>query len=144
MPRRITLDFRDIFSEGFAFDTITATADVAKGVLHTKDFIMKGPSAQVGMSGDIDLTQETQKLKVRVIPSVGDSLSVAGLMLAHPIAGVATFLAQRLFKDPLGRAFAFEYSVTGTWSDPKVEKVAHETPAGTTRDQPGGVSGDQQ
>ena len=137
LPRRITLDFRDIFSDGFAFDTITGTAAVAKGVLHTKDFVMRGPSAQVGMSGDIDLAQETQALRVRVVPSVGDSLSVAGLMLANPIAGVASFLAQRLLKDPLGQAFAYEYNVSGTWADPKVEKVARETPAGTTRDQPG-------
>lgn len=125
LPRRITLDFRDVFSDGFAFDTITATAAVAKGMLRTQNFLMLGPSAQVAMSGNIDLVHETQALKVRVVPSVGDSLSVAGLvMLANPIAGVASFLAQRLLKDPLGQAFAFEYAVSGTWADPKVEKVA--------------------
>ncbi len=124
LPRRITLDFRDIFSDGFAFDTITGTAVVAKGVLRTQDFLMRGPSAQVAMSGNIDLAQETQSLKVRVVPSVGDTLSVAGLvLLANPITGVASFLAQRLFKDPLGQAFAFEYAVSGTWADPKVVKV---------------------
>ena len=124
LPRRITLDFRDIFSDGFAFDTITGTAVVAKGVLRTQDFLMRGPSAQVAMSGNIDLAQETQVLKVRVVPSVGDTLSVAGLlMLANPITGVASFLAQRLLKDPLGHVFAFEYAVTGTWADPKVEKL---------------------
>jgi uncharacterized protein YhdP len=143
LPRRITLDFRDIFSEGFAFDTITATAAVAKGVLHTQDFAMRGPSAQVAMFGDIDLARETQALRVRVVPSLGDSLSVAGgLMLANPIAGVATFLAQRLFKDPLGQAFAYEYSVTGSWDDPKVAKLARETPAGTSRAQPDVVPGE--
>jgi uncharacterized protein (TIGR02099 family) len=130
LPRRITLDFRDIFSEGFAFDKITGTASVAKGVLHTQDFAMSGPSAQVAMAGDIDLAQETQALRVRVVPSVGDSLSVAGLvLLANPITGVASFLAQRLFKDPLGQVFAFEYAISGTWADPKVEKV----PRGTAR-----------
>ncbi|MBE0620263.1 MAG: TIGR02099 family protein [Burkholderiales bacterium] len=145
LPRRITLDFRDIFSEGFAFDTITGTATVANGVLHTKDFAMRGPSAQVAMSGTIDLAQETQSLRVRVVPSVGDSLSVAGgLMLANPIAGVASFLAQRLFKDPLGQAFAFEYAVSGSWADPKVEKLARETPAGMTPDPSGGTAGQSQ
>jgi len=142
LPRRITLDFRDIFSEGFAFDNITGTAAISKGVLHTKDFIMHGPSAQVAMSGDIDLARETQVLRVRVVPSVGDSLSVAGIMLAHPIAGAAAFLAQRVFKDPLGRAFAYEYSVTGTWEDPKVAKLARETPAGTSRAQPDVLPGE--
>jgi uncharacterized protein (TIGR02099 family) len=129
LPRRITLDFRDIFSEGFAFDTISATAAVAGGVMRTQDFVMHGPAARVGMSGDIDLVQETQSLSVRVVPSVGDSLSVAGLvLLANPITGVASFLAQRLFKDPLGQAFAYQYAVTGSWADPKVEKIAREQP----------------
>ena len=139
LPRRITLDFRDIFSGGFAFDTMSGTATVAKGVLHLQDFVMQGPAAHVAMSGNIDLVQETQALKVRVVPSVGDSLSVAGLlMLAHPIAGVASFVAQRLLKDPLGQAFAYEYLVTGDWADPKVEKVARETPAGSTHAPPPG------
>jgi uncharacterized protein YhdP len=124
LPRRISLDFRDVFSDGFAFDTMTGTGVVANGILRTHDFAMRGPSAQVAMSGNFDLVQETQALKVRVVPSVGDSLSIAGLMLAHPIAGVASFLAQRLLKDPLGQAFAFEVAVSGTWADPKVEKVA--------------------
>lgn len=135
LPRRMTLDFRDIFSEGFAFDTITGTAAVAKGVLRTQDFSMNGPSAQVAMSGNIDLAQETQVLKVRVVPSVGDSLSVAGLvLLANPITGVASFVAQRLLKDPLGQAFAFEYAVSGTWADPKVEKIKREQQSGAAID----------
>ena len=143
LPRRITLDFRDIFSGGFAFDTMSGTATVAKGVLHLQDFVMQGPSAHVAMSGDIDLVQETQALKVRVVPSVGDSLAVAGgLMLANPIAGVASFLAQRLLKDPLGQVFAYEYLVTGSWADPKVEKVERETPAGSTHAPPAGSPGD--
>ncbi len=143
LPRRITLDFRDIFSEGFAFDTITGTAAVAKGVLHTQDFVMRGPAAQVAMSGNIDLAEETQALRVRVVPSVGDSLAVAGgLMLANPIAGVASFLAQRLFKDPLGQAFAYEYLVTGSWADPKVEKLARGQQNGAAGALPGGAAGE--
>ena len=131
LPRRITLDFRDVFSAGFAFDTIAGSAAVAKGVLRTQDFLMRGPSAQVAMSGSIDLARETQALKVRVVPSVGDTLSVASLiLLAHPVTGIASFLAQRLLKDPIGQAFAFEYAVTGPWADPKVEKVARTPPGG--------------
>jgi uncharacterized protein (TIGR02099 family) len=137
LPRRITLDFRDIFSDGFAFDKITGTATIAKGVLRTQDFAMIGPSAQVAMKGDIDLAQETQTLRVRVVPSVGDAISVAGLVfLANPITGVASFLAQRLFKDPLGQVFAFEYAISGNWADPKVEKVSRGV-------QPGAENGKQ-
>ena len=35
----------------------------------------------------------------------------------------AAWLAQKILKDPLGQMFAFEYGITGSWSDPKVEKL---------------------
>lgn len=128
----ITLDFREMFGEGFAFDALSGHASITKGVMNTEDFTMKGKAAQVSMSGQIDLAHETQKLKVRVVPSIGDSFSsVAGLVLANPIAGLGAMLAQRLLKDPLGQVFAYEYTVTGTWADPKAEPVAREVPAGS-------------
>jgi uncharacterized protein YhdP len=36
LPRRITLDFRDVFSEGFAFDAIGGQFAVARGVMDTR------------------------------------------------------------------------------------------------------------
>ena len=35
LPRRITLDFRDVFSEGFLFDTITGTFRIERGLATT-------------------------------------------------------------------------------------------------------------
>ena len=123
LPRRIALDFRDVFSKGFQFDTIAAGFAVKQGIMNTRDFRMKGPAAEVEITGDVDLARETQKLQVKVIPELGSTAStVVGLV--NPIAGVATMLAQRLLKNPLGQAFAFNYAVSGGWSDPKVEKLA--------------------
>ncbi|MDP2823530.1 MAG: YhdP family protein [Sulfuritalea sp.] len=122
LPRRITLDFRDVFSEGFAFDNIGGRFAVSRGVMETKDLEIKGPSAKVLMSGTVNLGAETQNLKVRVQPAVGESIAV-GAMIANPVAGAMVWAAQKLFKDPLDQAFAFEYAVTGSWADPKVEKL---------------------
>ena len=128
LPRRVTLDFRDIFSDGFAFDSIAGQFAVARGVMETKDLQIKGPSAKVLMSGTVNLTAETQNLKVRVQPAVGESLAV-GAMIANPLAGAIAWAAQKIFKDPLDQAFAFEYAVTGSWADPKVDKLGQEKKA---------------
>lgn len=122
LPRRITLDFRDVFSEGFAFDSITGQFAVTRGILDTKDLQIQGPSAKILMSGAVDLAAETQNLKVRVQPAVGDSIAI-GAMIANPVAGAVVWAAQKLLRDPLDQAFAFEYAVTGSWADPKVEKI---------------------
>ncbi|WIM05431.1 MAG: YhdP family protein [Candidatus Nitricoxidivorans perseverans] len=122
LPRRITLDFRDVFSEGFAFDGIDGQFVVRGGVMETKDLQIRGPSAKVFMTGSVDLGQETQNLRVRVQPAVGETLAT-GVLLAHPATGAVVWLADKLLRDPLGKAFAFEYAVTGEWADPKVEKI---------------------
>jgi uncharacterized protein (TIGR02099 family) len=123
LPRRITLDFRDIFSEGFAFDSITGAATIAKGVMTTDELSIRGPSAKVLLSGQADLVAETQNLKVRVQPAIGETLAV-GAMIANPAAGAVAWAAQKILKDPLDQIFAFEYAVTGGWSNPQVEKLA--------------------
>jgi uncharacterized protein YhdP len=75
------------------------------------------------MSGDVDLARETQKLRVKVFPSMSDSLSVAGALIGGPIAGIATFVAQKLLKDPIDKIAAYEYDITGAWADPQVAKI---------------------
>ncbi len=122
LPRRISLDFRDVFSEGFAFDTIAGEVKVARGVMATENLQIQGPSAKIRMSGDVDLAGETQNLRVRVQPTLSETAAV-GVALANPVAGLATLVAQKVLRDPLEQIFSYEYAVTGNWEDPKVEKV---------------------
>jgi len=128
LPRRVTLDFRDVFSEGFAFDEIAGTAKITQGVATTANFRIQGPAARVTMSGDIDLAQETQKLRVRIVPEVTETVAIAGAIFGGPIAGIAAYVAQKVLRDPFGQAVAFEYDVTGTWSEPTVKRLPRVMP----------------
>ncbi len=118
LPRRLSLDFRDLFSEGFAFDKISATASIKSGVMHSDDFYMTGPAAEVSIKGQTDLYKETQNLNVKVVPHISDSLSLAALV-GGPIAGVAAFVAQKILKDPFNKIVQSEYKIIGTWDDPQ-------------------------
>ncbi|HKU47709.1 MAG TPA: YhdP family protein, partial [Burkholderiales bacterium] len=122
LPRRITLDFSDVFSKGFRFDRINAAARIDDGALKLREFRMRGSAADVEMTGDVDLVRETQDLRVRVLPSLGDSAAL-GIGIVNPVAGVAAAIAQRILKNPLGQIFSFDYKVSGGWTDPKVEKI---------------------
>ena len=123
LPRRMTLDFRDVFSDGFAFDGILGALKIDRGIASTENFRIAGPSARVVMSGEVDLARETQKLRVRVTPHLSESVAIAGALIGGPVAGVAAFLAQKILKDPIEQLVSFEYNVTGTWSEPQVAKV---------------------
>jgi len=123
LPRRMTLDFRDVFSEGFAFDAIVGTVNISRGTASTNDFRIAGPAARVVMSGDVDLAGETQRLRVRVTPHLSESVSLAGALIGGPVVGAAAFLAQKILKDPIEQLISFEYNVTGSWTDPLVSKA---------------------
>ncbi|HYD79701.1 MAG TPA: YhdP family protein [Paucimonas sp.] len=124
LPRRLTLDFRDFFSEGFAFDGMTATAQIAQGVLKTENFKMRGVNGTALMDGTVDIARETQNLHVVVIPEINaGAASVVYGLAVNPVIGVGSFLAQLFLREPLIKAFTYEYRVGGPWREPVVTKV---------------------
>ena len=42
LPRRLTLDFRDIFQQGFAFDGIDGDVKIGQGQATTRNLRMRG------------------------------------------------------------------------------------------------------
>jgi uncharacterized protein (TIGR02099 family) len=128
IPRRLSLDFRDVFSEGFAFDQISTNMQLAKGTVYTNDFLMKGPSATVKMSGLAKLQDESVRLRVKVIPKLSEGVAVAGALIGGPVAGLGALVMQKALKDPIEEAISFEYLVDGSWDDPTVTKLAKPKP----------------
>ena len=125
LPRRLLFDFRDVFSAGFAFDTVRGDVLIQQGIASTRNLQMKGVNAVVQMDGSSDIERETQNLRVLILPEVdaGTASLLAGIAL-NPAIGLSTFLAQLILKQPLSRVNTQEFLIDGTWSDPKVTKVA--------------------
>jgi uncharacterized protein (TIGR02099 family) len=123
LARRVQLDFRDVFSEGFEFDSIRGDSVIDRGVARTDNLVIAGPAAQVLFRGDANFMGATQNLRVRIVPVIGDSVAVATTII-NPVIGVATFLLQRVFKDPLGQLVAYEYDITGSMLDPQIKGVS--------------------
>jgi uncharacterized protein YhdP len=123
IPRRLSLDFNDVFSDGFAFDSINSKLAVQDGVMRTDRLQIDGPAARVVMRGEVDLKGETQHLNVNVQPELGGTAAL-GIAIVNPIAGAATWVASKLLKNPLGQILSYNYLVTGSWDDPKVEKTS--------------------
>ena len=121
LPQRLSLDFRDIFSEGLAFEAIEGRFDIRDGLMKTSDLEMDTPAARVLMRGETNLAAQTQDVRVVVRPALSNSVAL-GVTVLNPIVGAATFLTQKVLGDPLSRLFSFQYHITGTWSDPEVDK----------------------
>jgi uncharacterized protein YhdP len=130
LPRRLALDFRDVFSEGFAFDFIRGDVTIAQGVAATNNLQMKGVNAAVLMEGRADIARETQDLKVVVVPEINAGTASLVASVINPAIGMGTFLAQMVLRQPLIRAATQEFHVDGTWADPRVTRVPRGFSAG--------------
>lgn len=122
LPRRLALDFRDVFSQGFAFDNIVGTASIAQGIASTDNLKMTGVAASVLMNGSANIARETQNLHLVVIPEVNLGTASLVALAINPVVGVGSFLAQLFLRNPLMKTLTFEYNVTGSWNDPVVVK----------------------
>ena len=126
LPRRLTLDFRDVFSQGFAFDFVRGDVQIAQGMASTNNLQMKGVNAAVLMSGQTDLARETQDLRVVIVPEINAGTASLIATAINPAIGLGTFLAQFFLRRPAMAAATQEFHVTGTWTEPQMNKV--ETP----------------
>ena len=112
---------------------------IQNGVMKSDDLKIVGPSAREAIQGETDIARETQQLSVRVQPTLSASVSVgaAALLLANPLVGAAvgagSLLAQKAMQDPIEQMFSFDYTVTGSWSDPVVEREGAIPRAGGSR-----------
>ncbi|MBI2747889.1 MAG: TIGR02099 family protein [Burkholderiales bacterium] len=127
LPRRLTLDFRDVFSEGFAFDFIRGDVTIAQGIARTNNLQMKGVNAAVLMEGQADIAHETQAIKVVVVPDINAGGASLLASYINPVVGLSTFLAQLILRRPLMEAATQELLIDGTWVDPRVTKVEHKS-----------------
>ncbi len=127
LPRRLLFDFRDVFEEGFAFDSFSGDLRIAKGVAHTTNLRMRGVQAVVLMEGQADIGQETQDLRVVVVPEINAGTASLAYAVINPAIGLGTFLAQMFLRRPLSEAGTRQFHVSGPWGDPQVEAIGRKT-----------------
>lgn len=123
LPRHITLDFTDVFSDGFQFDNINGNAIIKHGMMSTHDLHLDGSAAKVTMQGTVDLNHETQQLRVEILPAIGESVSLLTGFAGGPIIGVGALLFTKVLGNPFDKLVSFQYNISGTWSEPVVVKV---------------------
>jgi uncharacterized protein (TIGR02099 family) len=130
LPRRLTLDFRDVFSEGFAFDFVRGDVTIQQGLARTNNLQMSGVNAAVLMEGSADIARETQDIKVVVVPEIDAGTASLIATVINPVVGLGSFLAQMFFRKPLIEAATQEFHIDGTWADPRITKVDRKAQAG--------------
>ncbi len=123
LPRRLAMDFRDVFDEGFSFDEAKGTMTFANGTSSTDDLTLSSTVAQIAITGNTDLVAKTFDYEFAVRPGVSSTLPVIGAITGGPIGAAAGLALQAILRDALGEAAEARYSIRGPWENPVIEPL---------------------
>jgi uncharacterized protein (TIGR02099 family) len=126
LPRRLALDFRDVFNRGFVFDEITADFVIIDGNAYTDNLKLTGPVADVGMVGRTGLRDHDYRQQAIVTAEPSKMLPTVGALIGGPPLAAALLIFSKIFKKPLSGIGRASYCVTGSWAEPLVERMTDE------------------
>jgi uncharacterized protein (TIGR02099 family) len=120
LPRRLSLNFGDVFGKGFGFDSITGDFKLKDGNAVTHNVKILGPAAEISITGRTGLRARDYDQQVVILPHVGSSLPVVGAVIGGPIGAAAGFAVQGVLGKGLSHVATQRYHIGGTWDKPVV------------------------
>lgn len=139
ITRRLKLDFSDVTGKGFPFDSITGNFQLVDGNVYTRNLVVAGPIADVGIAGRIGLAAEDYDLMFNVTPKISGSLTTLVGLAASPVApvaalafgpaapavGAAAWIASRFVGGTINKIATDTYHMTGAWGSPQIKQVGN-------------------
>lgn len=123
LPRRLSLDFTDVFDKGFGFDAIEGTFRIVDGEAYTCNLSLEGPAANIAIIGRASLTKSEYEQAAVVAANFGDTLPVVGAVVAGPQVAAALLIFSQIFKKPLQEMGQVYYSINGPWDNPAIDST---------------------
>jgi len=123
IPRRLMLDFRDVFGAGLKFDRIEGRFDLAAGFARTDGLVIESPAAVITITGDTDMAARRYDQQVVVEPGLGATLPIIGVLAGGPAGAAAGLVLRQILDRPLSGLAEARYAVTGSWDDPKIDLI---------------------
>jgi uncharacterized protein YhdP len=123
LQRRLTLDFTDLTGKGLAFDRVAGDFELRDGDAFTKNLVLKGPAAEIGIVGRTGLRDRDYDQTVKVTGNLGGPIVAAGTLAGGPALGAALLVFSKVFKEPLAGMSRGYYRISGSWDAPAVQQI---------------------
>ena len=118
---RLTLDFKDVSGEGFAFDNIEGDFEFGNGLASSKNIEITASAADMRMQGSIGMVARDYDLVMQVRPHSSEAFFTGGALVGGPVLGAGLVLINKLFG--LEKSAYDEYQITGAWDDPQIKQT---------------------
>jgi uncharacterized protein (TIGR02099 family) len=127
LPKRLALDFRDVFDSGFAFDEAAGSFQMENGMARTEDVLLKSSAANILVSGSTDLVAQQYDQVMTVKPGLGNALPIIGAIAGGPGGAAAGLALQGLLQKQLGEVMQVQYTIKGPWEEPSIDPIIKES-----------------
>jgi uncharacterized protein YhdP len=119
-----TLDLQgslgNIVTKGTPFNTITSNFEISQGIAQTQQFNMNLDQARVAMTGQINVSKQTQDLRITIFPTIDATAGSLAAFAINPIVGLSALIGQYLVTSQINRGLQSDYLVQGSWANPEV------------------------
>ena len=126
LVRKLSLDFRDVFAQGFFYDDISGTLVFEQGKATTQDTVVDGGAGEIEIVGYTQLNTEELNYNISFTPNVTGNLPFLVYFLANPPTAMAALALDQMLTS--AKVISnINYRVTGTFDDPVVEEVGRDS-----------------
>lgn len=124
--RRLRLDFRDVFAQGFYFDGISASAQLQDGRLSNDDLLIKGAAGDLRGHGQLNFASEQLNYQLELTPHVTGNLPAIAAFAATPVAGLYVFALSKALGPVVDVFTRIRYQVTGSINEPVITELGRD------------------
>jgi uncharacterized protein (TIGR02099 family) len=122
----LQFNFSNIFSNGFAFNELTASGYIINNIIYFRYIFMSGTLAQISVNGNININNKQLDLMFSVRPNLGAGVAITAGILTGPIGpiiGLATYIGQLILGNPLNKLLTITFNVTGSINKPIIKQI---------------------
>ncbi len=122
LVRKLTLDFRDIFSDGMFYSDIEGDFKVEQGLLSTTNTKMNGTAGNLLMKGSTNFVSGALDYKLSYKPNLSSSLpALAWIATLNPVTFLAGIAIDQVIKSQV--VSEINFTLTGTVIEPNFQQV---------------------
>ncbi|MBF7073708.1 TIGR02099 family protein [Glaciecola sp. MH2013] len=126
LVRKLSLDFRDVFAEGFFYDEMQGSVQITEGKADTRDTTIDGGAGEMEIYGYTDLVSKELNYNVSFTPNVTGNLPVLVYFMVNPPTALAALALDQVLTSAKVISNV-NYSVTGTIAEPVLIETGRES-----------------
>ncbi len=109
----------NFFGKGFAYDNLNTVVLLNNQDLKIKELQLNGQIASLSTFGNLNFANNTIDTYLTLEPRLGGTVATtAGIVTLNPVIGLIVYLGQSVIGEPVNKALAISYHVSGNIESP--------------------------